>query len=223
MKSCSVLSLNIVLCWSHLSILLGHSVLESSYSQKYSEVIGKALLSARELQDPAFSPLLISHFFALDTEAKPHFQTAIRACPLMDPDPDPALAAEHGWKGGPGLPACFLESCQVLLPLSAVQDPASLQQGCRSALQFTLLTWAIPQNSRLVPCHKFPLFLSWLEAVKMLAPAPIILSCFFTTSFSLILTKAALVTATHPEHHGTHPYPNSSCWPGCLSVCIPPY
>lgn len=126
MKSCSVLSLNIVLCWRHLSILLGHSVLESSYSQKDSEVIGKALLSARELQDPALSPPLISRSFALDTNRG---QATLSDCNLCLPSDGSGSRSGTGswtWLKGRSWSSCLLP---WVLP-----SPSSSVSGARSCL-----------------------------------------------------------------------------------------
>lgn len=143
MKSCLVLSLNIVLCWRHLSILLGCSVLKSRYSQKDRKVIGKDLHSVRVLQDP----LLISCFFAL---AANRSQATLSNCSPCLPS-DGSVSSTGSWMGGPGPPPCFFKSCGVL---SAHQQYRMLllQQGCRSALHLTPLTWVITKSSRLVPC-----------------------------------------------------------------------
>lgn len=147
MKSCLVLSLNIVLCWRHLSILLGCSVLKSRYSQKDSKVIGKALHSVRVLQDPALFPLLIPCSFAL---AANRSQATLSNCSPCLPS-DGSVSSTGSWMGDPGPPPCFFKSCRVL---SAHQPYRS---SCRSALQFTPLTWVITKSSRLVPCCELPL------------------------------------------------------------------
>lgn len=127
MKSCSVLSLNIVLCWRHLSILLGHSVLESSYSQKESEVIGKALLSAGVPQDPALSPLLISCSFAL---AANRGQAALSDCnPCLPSDGSRSGTSNRTQLKGRPWSSCLLPQ---VLPSPPSLLPASDAGSCLS-------------------------------------------------------------------------------------------
>lgn len=194
MKSCSVLSLSTVLCWRHLSVLLGHSVLESSYSQKDSKVIGKAVFSARGSYP--FPSLHLPLFFLVVDRS----QAALSDC-------NPCLllggcrsSTRQTWlKGKPwasGLLPPALPSPPS--PPARVKDPVSLQQGFKFSVH-TCYLWAVPQSSRLVPCHKLPLFLSFLEAVKTCNPTPIILTWFLTEPFSLTLANAAVVQPSLPQ------------------------
>lgn len=196
MKSCSVLSLSTVLCWSHLSVLLGHSVLESSYSQKDSKVIGKAVFS---VEDPALSPQFICHFFVLAVNRS---QATLSDCnPCLHSDGCRPSTRQTWLKGRPwssGLLPPALPSAPSSLPASS---KGSCVSAAISSFLFSshLLPGLFPCYSRLVPCHKLPVFLSFLEAVKTFNTTPITLVWFFTELFSLTLANAAIAQPSLPQ------------------------
>lgn len=213
MRSCMVLSSNIVLCWRHLSILLGHAVLESHYSQNDSEVTGKPLSTGSCPFPSACLPL-----FAFAANRDEASVSSCHPCGLKSLfilwwicQPD---AAERE-----ALVFLLASSSLAMSSLTLCRqrwDPAFLLKCCRSVLSSDLWPCAVPKIGRLVPCYKLPLT-SWLGAIKMLASTPIILSWFFT-SFSLILTIKAIAVAIHPNH----PLPSISCQLGSLCICVLP-
>lgn len=170
------------------------------------------------LQDPALSPLLVSHSLPLlQTEMKPVFQAATRVgwSPCSSSDGSVSLMQLKGrpWS------FCLPPQALRCLPLLCADSAGTLPFFWNVAgLFFSSDLWprAVPKIGRLAPCYKLPL-MSWLGAIKMLASTPIILSWFFT-SFSLILTIKALAAAIHPNH----PLPSISCQLGSLCICVLP-